>query len=242
MDLNNRNKIAASMIRGHMREVFVENANYAMYTIERGIGINTSFLLYNTWTVDRLIKKKPDLLPTVEVDDGKDISWNGPKLRNEIVQGILKGEGIPKIAKRLEAVYGMNEAGSVRNARTATTSAQNGGRTETYLEAVEMGIPMRKVWNANVDNRTRHSHRLLDGQVKEVDQPFDLKTSNKKIRYPGDPAAPAEEIYNCRCRVSGIIKYENFDPSDLSKRYSRIPKSMNYEDWKKMKGKGKSDE
>ena len=241
-DLNNRNKIAASMIRGHMREVFVQNANYAEFSIERFVGFNTSFNMYNVWTVDRLIRKKPNLLPKVQVDDRKDHAWNSPKLRNAITQGILKGEGIPKIAKRLEEIFGMNQKASVRNARTATTAAQNGGRLETYYEADEMGIHVKKMWMANVDTRTRHSHRLLDGQVKELHQDFDLQMSNKKIKYPGDPTAPAEEIWNCRCRVVGILRGDDFDASDLSKRYSRIPKSIGYEDWKKMKSAEVEDE
>lgn len=239
-DTYNSNNIAAQMIRNHMPEVYALNANYAAYEIDKRVGFDTNFQLYDKATVERLIRDNPDLLPDVKIDKRKDKSWNGKKLRNEITQGILQGESVPKMAKRLERVMKMDENMAIRNARTATTSAQNGGRLSSFERAKGLGIGVRKVWIATMDGSTRHSHRALDGQERPTDEPFD--SEHGAIMYPGDPYADPAEVYNCRCRLGGLTKYSDFDARDLSKRFSDLPPGVeSYEDWVNMKDKQKKD-
>jgi len=61
--LTNVNGIAASLINGYMPEVYAINGNYITYMVEQNFGINVMFDLVDEQTVERLIKKKPDLLP-----------------------------------------------------------------------------------------------------------------------------------------------------------------------------------
>jgi uncharacterized protein with gpF-like domain len=53
-------------------------------------------------------------------------------------------------------------------------------------------------WVSTKDNRTRETHRGMDGQSRPFGVPFD-SPSGAKLLYPGDPSAPAEEVVNCRC-------------------------------------------
>lgn len=229
-DTYNTNAIAAQMIRGHMLDVYALNMNYAAFEIDTQIGFDTSYALYNHEAVKRLIKDDPALLPKVSVKKKKDKAWNRKKFRNEITQAILQGESIDNMAKRLERVMNMNYKQAVRNARTATTSAENGGRLNSYGRAEELGIDVTKMWMATVDGKTRHSHRLLDGQVQPLDKPF--MSENGKIMFPGDPNADPSELYNCRCRIIGRTKYSKVDPLNLEKRFTRIPSGMTYDEWK----------
>ena len=229
-DTYNTNAIAAQMIRGNMLDAYAIHANYAAYDIDKQIGYDTSYTLYNRDAVERLLKESPDLLPDVKVKKDKDKKWNRKKFRNEITQGILQGESIQKMAGRLEKVVGMNRKAAIRNARTATTSAENGGRMNSFRRAIDLGVDMTKLWLATMDGSTRHSHRALDGQEVPMEEPFE--SEHGEIMYPGDPYADPAELYNCRCRLRGITKYSNFNARDMSKRFVRLPEGTTYEQWK----------
>ena len=125
-----------------------------------------------------------------------------------MLQGILQGESIPKIAKRLRDNVGMSARGSaVRNARTAVTSAENKGRMDMLHDAENKGVKSEKGWLAAHDARVREWHAELDGKFTDIDEPF--VNALGEIMYPGDPEADPANTYNCRCsliyRVKGVI-------------------------------------
>lgn len=226
-DLSNSNKIAASFINDELPDVFALNANYGTFEIESGLRINTSFTLYNHSSVKRLMRENPQIIPKASPKIPKDMRWNRQKITSAVTQGILAGDSIPNVAKRLREVTDMNQSAAIRNARTYVTAAENGGRVDSYQRAANMGIEMEQEWQATLDGRTRDSHRAMDGERIPVGE--DEEFSNG-CRYPGDPECddPAE-IYNCRCRVIAHLKefeYENYE------RFSRLPEGISYEDWK----------
>ena len=55
---------------------------------------------------------------------------------------------------------------------------------------------MVKQWDAVLDGNTRTDHRILDGQIREVGEPFEI--DGKKAEYPGAFGRPEEDC-NCRC-------------------------------------------
>jgi hypothetical protein len=58
-----------------------------------------------------------------------------------------------------------------------------------------------KQWSATNDSRTRDTHRGLDGQARQIDEPFDSE-SGAQLMHPGDSSAPPEEVINCRCTTA----------------------------------------
>lgn len=226
-DLSNSNQIAASIVNGYMPEVYALNHNYGTYEVERGAMVDTSYTLYDRDTVERLIKENPQLLPEARVNIPKDQRWNQQKITSAITQGILQGEGIRDISKRLRKVSDMNRNQSITNARTITTSVENAGRINSYKRAESMGIGMKKVWLATLDKRTRDSHRHLDGEKVETDETF-----SNGCRYPGDPQGPAREVYNCRCTLIAQVDGVELDLSDTSLRNNYKLGGMSYEEWK----------
>mgnify|MGYP002624425018 FL=1 len=60
---HNANKIAKSITKGYMPEVYAINHNYGTYQIERDAGVNTSYTLYNAEAVERLMRDNPQILP-----------------------------------------------------------------------------------------------------------------------------------------------------------------------------------
>ena len=158
------------------------------------------------------------------LDVAKDVAWNRKLMASQLTQGVLLGESIPKMSRRVQSVTGSNIATATRTARTAVTGAENAGRVSSYERAKGMGIKLKKEWVSTLDNRTRHSHRQLDGEKTEVGGTFP-----NGCRFPGDPTARYAEICNCRCTLVAAV--EGFETDD-AKRASKLPKGMTYEQWK----------
>lgn len=64
-----------------------------------------------------------------------------------------------------------------------------------------MGIQLKKQWLATLDGKTRHEHRILDGQTVDVEESFQVDGS--KLKCPGDPSAP-------RTAKLGEVSYEEW--------------------------------
>lgn len=224
-DFTNADKIAMKIVSGEALDVYALNANFAAYDIERGTGMNLSWTLYDHSTVERLISEEPDLLPLPSVNIPLDQQWNKKNITAAINRGILLGDPIPDIAQRLLNVANMDLNAAIRSARTATTAAECAGRINTYKQAAAMGIQLKQMWRATLDGRTRHTHRLLDGQMVDIGEKF--KVDGYELEYPGDPSAPGYLVYNCRCTVVSVDKFH--DPN--APRASKLG-DLSYEDWK----------
>ena len=203
--LLNVNKTALAYVNGELPEVYAINYNALASSVD-GLG-GYSFTLVDADTVRNLVVTDTSLLPYKELDPAKDIPWNMKKINAETLQGILQGESMDKIAKRLRNVQEMNRAQAIRSARTIVTGAENKGRQDSYARAEADGIILQKEWLATNDGRTRHSHAALDGAIVDQDKKFD-----NGLMYPGDPSGRPEEVYNCRCtlvaKVNGFKKVQ----------------------------------
>jgi len=210
-DLLKVNRQATQYVNGQMPDVYAKNYNAAGKDI-KGQVKDYRFDMVDTSTVQRLAKSNDTLLPYKTVNGRKDVRWNTKAVNSEILQGINAGESIPKIAARLSNVTAMNAASAVRNARTATTSAQNRGRMDSYHKAQSQGIKLVKIWLATNDGRTRDAHYELNGQERDIDEPFE--NSIGPIMFPGDPNADPANVYNCRCTL--VTKVVGFgEPVEL---------------------------
>lgn len=225
-DMTNANKLAASVINGHLPDVYATNFNWGTYKIEQDARVDTNFMIYDRQTVERLIRDNPELLPMkARIKIPEDMRWNKKHINGAITQGILLGESIPDISKRLAAVTDMNRSSAIRNARTMTTSAENGGRIDSYKRAENMGIKITQEWLATKDGRTRHEHAMLDGQERKVGEAFEVE--GYKIMFPGDPEAEPFLTYNCRCTL--VSNFKGFDHKKMDAYTEAEP--MSYKEW-----------
>jgi hypothetical protein len=80
---------------------------------------------------------------------------------------------------------------------------------EKLEEQVGAGL-LQKEWVAALDSRTRASHLRAHGQRVGTEEVF--LVGGARLRYPGDPLAPARETINCRCRMITVLPD---DPEDL---------------------------
>ena len=197
--LLNVNKTAIAYINGELPEVYALNYN-ALESAVDGVG-GYSFTLVDADTVRNLAVTDTSLLPYKEIDPAKDIPWNMKKINAETLQGILQGESMDKISKRIMNVQEMNKTQAIRSARTIVTGAENKGRQDSYARAEADGIILQKEWLSTNDGRTRHSHAVLDGAIVDQNKKFD-----NGLMFPGDPNGRPEETWNCRCTVAAIVK------------------------------------
>lgn len=242
--MTNANEVAAAYINDTTPGLYSLNRNYAAYTIEQQVGADVGFDLWDEQTVRRLIVEQPDLMPYYPpkraVNRGIDLAWGKRQITAQVTSGILQGESIKHLADRLQTnIPTMNRNSAIRAARTAVTGAQNAGRLDSYFRAEEMGIKLKKQWVATLDNRTRHAHAALDGQVKDNDRPFEV--AGYTIMYPGDPSAAPEMVYNCRCTMIAEVEGAPKPPNPL--RRARDPETgknivipdMTYAQWESWK-------
>lgn len=225
-DMSHTNEIASGIINDKIPDIYAFNFNYGTYEVEKAALVDTSFTLYNRETVNQIVKENKHLLPKASVKKAKDIGYNKRQFQSHIMQGLLQGESIPKIAKRLPRAVGeTNLNGAIRRARTMTMGVKNNGRLQAYKRAEELGIEGQMEWNATIDGRTRHTHALMDGERVNIGETF-----SNGLEYAGDPSGDPEEVYNCRCRTQFVLKGFEEDKSDLIQRYSDIG-DMSYDEW-----------
>lgn len=199
--LANVNKTALAYVNGQLPEVYSINYNALSQSVD-GVGGYT-FALVDADTVKNLVTTDKSLLPYKQLDEKVDIRWNVKKMNAEVLQGILQGDPMDKIAGRLSKVTEMNETSAIRNARTMVTGAENKGRQDSYKRAEKDGIIMKREWIATNDSRTRHWHAELDGVEVDIGEPWVNEFG--EIMFPGDPSADPANTYNCRCSMSAKV-------------------------------------
>lgn len=252
--IKDTNIIASAYINDDTPGIYSLNYNFEAFEIERNTGI--VFNIYDEDTVKLLVEEENHVeFRTVKVNPERDYEWNRAKIDQALVSGIMQGKSIDRITDNFMQVMKSNEAAARRNARTAYTSAQNGGRQESYNKAVELGIEIQKEWMATLDDRTRDSHQSLDGERVDYNQLF-----SNKCEYPGDPKGKPAEVYNCRCTMRAILPgyndrrnldraykidgHRQFDKSDKAMTnknmtYKGLDNTTAYKEWLKAKNKAK---
>ena len=239
-DFHSANQIALGMTKKSLPDVYALNANFATYQIEHDARIDTGLSLYNHDTAEYLLGDDRQLMPgpstrkAREIAANKDMQWNRQKIQSSVLQGVLQGESPYDVAKRLMTVGTMNYNSAVRYARTMTTSAQNAGRYESFRRARDVGVDLTIEWQATLDSRTRHEHRLMHGQRREVDEPFEV--DGIKILYPAQAglagsSIPQSMIWNCRCTLLAWVKGFEGDTVKTSPKMG----DLSFEEWQNEK-------
>ena len=233
------NAVAVSYTNDATPGIYSLNRNYAAYTIESVAG-DVGFDLWDEQTVKRLVVEQPGLMPYYPknraLKRGIALAYGKKQITASVTSSILQGKSIKHMADDLQKrITTMSRNSAIRTARTAVTGAQNAGRMDSYAAAEKIGIKLKKQWLATLDNRTRHSHAMLDGE--KVDQ--DKKFSNG-CRFPGDPQGPAWEIYNCRCTL--VADVDGVDTSTGQRRAknpvtgeTEVISDMTYSEWAEQK-------
>ena len=180
---------------------------------------------------------------------GLDIKAMKRSIRAEISRGIASGMSYADIARNLQNATKAPFDRAKTIVRTEGHRIQQESAEDARQEARKKGADVVKQWDATLDGATRATHRNLDGQIKETDEPFAY--GGKKAMYPGAFGDPAEDC-NCRCvaltRARWALDEEELATLKERAAFFGLDKQDSFEDFKKkylkaaetLKNKGKS--
>lgn len=212
------NQTALDYINGKVPQIYAINYNHLAEVIPDSPVGGYTFELVNADTVRNIATSDKIMLPPPrkELNIPKDQLWNAKLVNAQLLQGILQGESVPKMAARMANVCNSNKVAATRTARTMTTAAENGGRQSSINRATADGIILVKEWLATNDERTRDTHVAVNHERVRCDATTEkIKKFSNGLAYPGDPNGKPAEVYNCRCTL--ITKYAGVDRKLLEK-------------------------
>ena len=146
--------------------------------------------------VTRAIRTDSKLSGRLYGELGVDMQKLKKTIRREISIGISIGSDYNMIARQVQISSGIPLKRAKTIVRTEGHRIQQQSADDARNAAKGQGCQVVKQWDAVLDGNTRTDHRILDGQIREVGEPFEI--DGKKAQYPGAFGRPEEDC-NCRC-------------------------------------------
>lgn len=203
--LKNVNAEAVKMINDEMANVYKTNWSFMSDSVKEGV-----FPVLSKSEIKTILTEQITPFKKLAIDTLKDSAQIKQQLTRELVSGIMQGESIPQIAKRIRGTFESNLSRSVKIARTETTRVENSARQDVANTAAKSGLPMKKKWVSTIDDDTRgmkstdrYDHVSANGQVVDYDEPFIV--SGEELMYPGDENGSAGNVINCRCTMVSFV-------------------------------------
>lgn len=126
-------------------------------------------------------------------------------ISSEITRGLAAAMTTNEIARNISNATKAPLARARTIVRTESHRINQAASQNAKVTAKSKGANVVKQWDATLDGVIRPTHRQLDGQIKEIEELYELH--GKKAMYPGDFGDPAEDC-NCRCQSLQRAKWE----------------------------------
>lgn len=194
---------------GYYREIF---------RIQQQIGIGTDFTAMNERAIRQAVTANHGKgnFSSRLYKHSKTLSRD---LQENLTVGLIRGESVDKMAKRISRRLDVSMSNAKRLVRTETAYIHELATMESYKEA---GIEKYR-FLATLDNKT-----------SEICQELDRKEFPVEKAIPGENLPPMHP--NCRSTTEAVFEdeiesYRTARASDGSQYM--VPRDMNYEEWKK---------
>ena len=165
---------------------------------------------------------------------GEDVNLLKKRVANNIARGIATADSYTNIARNIAEGTNIGINRTMTIARTEGHRIQVLGAVDAQQKAKDAGADVVKQWDAALDGRTRPHHRMLDGQIRELDEPFEVDGMNPM--YPSGFGKAAEDI-NCRCallqRAKWALDEEELETLKERAAYYGLDKTKDFADYKK---------
>lgn len=129
---------------------------------------------------------------------GEDVEALKKRIAGSLSRGIATADSYANIARNIAADSNVGFNRAMRIARTEGHRIQANSAFDAQQAAKDAGADIVKQWDAALDGKTRPHHRQLDGQIRELDEPFEI--GGMKAMYPSGFGRASEDV-NCRCAL-----------------------------------------
>lgn len=243
-DITSTNEQAAEIVNKYLPEAFATGYNFQIYALEKTTEKKSSLELEkgipegSALSLFLLGLFGSKLMPYMKVQRNKDVTYNMRRTHAISLQNLMGEFSVRRMQRTFGRLYDSANAAMVRNTVTRAGMFDSIGRYYSAAKVCEeLGIQPQKIWVAILDNKTRHSHRLVDGQKIEGNSfaEIDKATFENGLRFPRDPNGEPAEVYNCRCDMLVLSRYDSVDLSKRRDKYGILESEEAYRRWEKGK-------
>lgn len=253
--LSNLQSNSYATVSDYLTKCYRDGYTGVMYDLQQtGIPI---IMPIDQAAVVRAIQTDSKLSKSLYDKMGEDMTYLKKAVRAEVSRGIANGSTWNEVAGKLSrhmanTPFQRAYNNSIRIARTEGHRIQVQSAMDAQKIAKSKGADIVKQWDSTLDGNTRDLHRLLDGQIREIDEPFEV--GGRKVEAPGMFGDPAEDC-NCRCcllqrarwaldddelqRLKDRAAYFDLDKSDEFEEYQRKYLGITQEDIDNIKNNDK---
>lgn len=155
------------------------------------------------------------------------------QVKSELQRGLASALPYETMARSISD-YGQADLNrSMRIARTEGHRIQSEAKLDCMNNAKKKGANIVKQWDSTLDGRTRPEHKQLDGQIREIDEDFEV--DGYSAQGPGGFGDPYMDC-NCRCcllqRAKWALDDEELKTLQDRAEYFGLDKSQNFQDFK----------
>lgn len=199
-----------------LKDLYSQAYYRTAYTLGTASSVAIDFTLLKPEFVKEAVNFNWSAIPFSErIWDSKNALVKG--LRIQLTRGILEGESLDKLAKRIQQQFDSSAYQSQRLVRTESARVISSAQDKIYQDS---GVVEKVQWVSTLDSKTSEICRERDGKTWTADEP-----------HPSPPAHP-----NCRSTIIPFI--EGYTPTKRKDNESKkIIEYKNYEDWYQAKVK-----
>lgn len=227
---------ASATVSDYLTKCYNDGYVGTMYDLHgQGIPIVTAI---DQKAVVRAVETDSKLSKSLYDRMGEDVTYLKKAVRAEVSRGIANGSTWNEVAGKLSrhmanTPFQRAYNNSIRIARTEGHRIQVQSAMDAQMVAKSKGADIVKQWDSTLDGNTRDLHRLLDGQIREIDEPFEA--GGIQVDAPGMFGDPAEDC-NCRCCLLQRARWA-LDDDELQRlkdraEYFGLDKTSDFEEYK----------
>lgn len=229
--LDNLNANQYDKIQDYLENCYYDSFIGVMYDLQ-GQGIPVIMPIDQEQAI-RAIQHDTKLKKPLYESLGYNVEQLKRTIAGEISRGIANGYMYTEIARNIRNHGKVSISKAYTIARTEGHRISEQSKADSRQKAKEAGADVLKQWDSTLDSRTRESHQKLDGQIRELEEPFEV--NGRQAMQPGGFGVAKEDI-NCRCVTLQRARWalDEAELETLKKRaeFFEIDKTKDFDDFK----------